>query len=1315
MKKSHFKRNNCLLLILLLPTICLPGQGGAGDHFVRLSQAKVTEIYQHLTKDQTDLPVIITMPVANGKEIRFRASKNEVIPGPLQATYPSISSYNLVGVDRPELIGKMMVTPDKILGNIISPNGWLTLSSVQAVPTDTLRPVSSQLAESDLEGQPLACGLDELKPLRFKQEIAKLRSRESWTARGDVLKNFRMAIAVTGEFYQANGNNDSDVLLAITYSLNAINLIFENDLSITFVLASDPILFNDPQMDPFIPDNEGGGFRADQARHVIDSLFAANAYDFGHVLHTNSPGDGWSGGGEAYVGVVCNSFSDGTGRYKGGGWSGAPNNVFNGWIQLFAHEVGHMYGARHTFNGIGGSCNSNNIGTSSAIEIGSGTTIMSYNGLCQLDNNIPGRGVADNYFHYFSLHEMYHYTEIDPVGSSCGTSVATNNAVPQVDANPNQDRLYIPVSTPFELEGVAIDNDSENLSYNWEQIDEDGAGVTPTQGFIGNTAANSTLAPLFRSFPPDDNPRRLFPGLENILQGNNTGQPFEALPAVSRSIDFSFTVRDNQSGVNAEQITVFVEDNGGAFEITAPNSPLSLNHDGTNTFQVLWNVAGTTGGNIKCELVDIYFSANGGASFPYLLAEGVPNDGAETITVPNIATANGRIKVKGKGNIFFDINNADLSITSDCMVESVTFSPDTDLLEERGAPALNLTLSPDYGSPVAGYAGVVENSDPISNLAILTDGNCQAYTNNTYNDIYPFEVDQIGTYTFQSVSNEGEGINIYETSFNPDDPCANLIATNYYVTDGFLFTNSEVSIALDRGKSYVLVVNGVFSLPITYQIDYQGPGVLYDQNPPPGPGFSNSYIISDASTGRIIRFEDDPDLSDPNQFSAGYYQIQGLTFDNQSVSTQSLNANFTGLTLEELNRAILFDGLCIALSDNTKSVTILFPNAAIALVKTGVFNDENRDGMAQVGESIGYTFAVSNLGNVPLTGIEISDPKVNVMGGPLNSLAPGEQNLSSFSASYSLLQADIDAGSVSNQAMAMGLDPNSNQITDLSDDTSPQENDPTLILLSNCIQIETFLYLEGSTITSGSDDYRLPMRTTLNDLGLLPGQVYSNLLGGDSYTESGQPYGQAPWNYFGTEGDQYDSGGDANFSKAGYPSTVVDWVLVSLRSDPEGSTGPICQAAALLHQDGRVEFIPGFACCQINPTETYYLVIEHRNHLITMSPDPLPIVNDTLRFDFRTSQGYINDPFDLNAFAGQREMLLNGQSVYMLFGANGDQTSSNSSDTDINLGDLIYWERENGEFGHYKIGDFNLNGDINFNDRILFDFNNSKFTSVPRN
>jgi hypothetical protein len=271
-----------------------------------------------------------------------------------------------------------------------------------------------------------------------------------------------------------------------------------------------------------------------------------------------------------------------------------------------------------------------------------------------------------------------------------------------------------------------------------------------------------------------------------------------------------------------------------------------------------------------------------------------------------------------------------------------------------------------------------------------------------------------------------------------------------------------------------------------------------------------------------------------------------------------------------------------------------------------------------------------------------------------------------------------------------------------------------------CVTVNTWVYLEGAaTNPNGQAVYSLPMRTTLNNLHVLPGQTLVDPFFGNKYTPAGQPYSGAPWNYPGTEGDAFDSGGDPLMGNAGYPSTVVDWVLVSLRTDSTGVGGPICQAAALLHQGGYVEFVEPFQCCGIPLDTSYFVVIEHRNHLIVMSPDPVPVVpgidSSTVTYDFRTQESYVDDPFMIGIFAGQKELLPQLPGKFAMLAGNGNQSNTTNSDTDINFDDRSFWEGENGEIGEYRVGDYNMNSDTNFNDRVTWERNNGKFTSVPRN
>jgi CshA-type fibril repeat protein len=293
----------------------------------------------------------------------------------------------------------------------------------------------------------------------------------------------------------------------------------------------------------------------------------------------------------------------------------------------------------------------------------------------------------------------------------------------------------------------------------------------------------------------------------------------------------------------------------------------------------------------------------------------------------------------------------------------------------------------------------------------------------------------------------------------------------------------------------------------------------------------------------------------------------------------------------------------------------------------------------------------------------------------------------------------------------------------VNDDEGNPSN-PALVTVEYtlCVEIEAWVYLEGSAIApNGSSNYSIPMRSELNDKKLLPGQFSSSPLG-SYYSPPGQPYSAAPWNYMGTEGLSYDSDEMAGNAAAGYDSDVVDWVLVSLRDkvvDPFNLSGdykpddtPICTAAALLHADGSIEFIDEFTCCELNVAETYYLVIEHRNHLLVSSHEPVSIVNGVLSYDFRSQQSYIQIAFGSPNGSGQLEI---NPGEFVMHAGNGDQAPDPTADTFIGFGDEAYLKSEYGQVLRYLNGDYNMNGSPNSLDRILWGFNNGKSSAVPRN
>jgi len=213
-------------------------------------------------------------------------------------------------------------------------------------------------------------------------------------------------------------------------------------------------------------------------------------------------------------------------------------------------------------------------------------------------------------------------------------------------------------------------------------------------------------------------------------------------------------------------------------------------------------------------------------------------------------------------------------------------------------------------------------------------------------------------------------------------------------------------------------------------------------------------------------------------------------------------------------------------------------------------------------------------------------------------------------------------------------------------------------------------------IEGASDNTTGVMRNSLQQLGLLP---------------SGQPYNAPPWNYSGNEG--------GGWQQSDYPAGAIDWVLLTLRTtdQPSSEAG---RGAGLLMQDGTIQN----ASVELYgaPVAAYYIVVEHRNHLPVMTPSAIPLVNNSLTYDFRMADGYAQGGFGQKQFGNQ----------WMLYGGNIDQSSSIGYE--VTGADLILWQAENGNFSTYLGEDTNMDGDVNGMDRILISVNNGISSAVKK-
>lgn len=554
---------------------------------------------------QTGDSTILTVPLPDGDTLHFILTYDSILSPEMETLYPELKTFKGYSTENPAYSGRFDYTPNGFHGMFSYGDEKIYVEPSANKPGY----YTSYIHHS-------SHGFDD-QILHVGQKLNA--KAEKTSANGNTeLRTYRLIVSTSGEYSQYHGGTKDLTRAEIVTAINRVNEVYETDLAVRLNLVNFNI-YTDPDTDPFTNVNATADIELNHTDLI--GKFDSNEFDVGHLFTTGA-------GGLAGLGVVCND------SHKGRGVTGTEEPETDAYyIDFVAHELGHQFGANHTFNGTQWSCSGENRNDATAFEPGSGSTIMAYAGICG-DDDLQRH--SDAYFHAASIAEINGY--LDYV--SCGSTEELTNKPPVVKAGND---YTVPASTPLMLSGSATDpNESDTLSYAWEQGDS---------GF-GNSALATDLGngPLFRSWTPTAEATRYMPRLQDIISGNLAKG--ETYATTNRDVNFRLTVRDGNGGVAHDDMVVTVDADTGPFEVLSPSAKQNV----SETTLVEWNTAGTNTAPVSCSQVDILLSVDNGNSFSETLLSAVNNNGSQPVDLSGYTLDTAYLMVKCSDNIFFALS-----------------------------------------------------------------------------------------------------------------------------------------------------------------------------------------------------------------------------------------------------------------------------------------------------------------------------------------------------------------------------------------------------------------------------------------------------------------------------------------------------------------------------------------------------------------------------------------------------------------------------------------------------------------------------------
>ena len=448
------------------------------------------------------------------------------------------------------------------------------------------------------------CGNQDKEPHKhsaFARPVLAAEEAQPKIANTQVLRVYRLAMHIPYSTF-SRYYFDSKIEKVKTFWADTeafLNEMYLRDLGVRFEVVNDErLIIKDATKETFAS-TRNASYVKDNSTIVINSLIGENSYDVGiSLVYTSS---------QKEAGIRGLAYLEGV--YQ-------PNTKADAVAvltkEVIAHEIGHLFGGRHTFSSHKGSTAYD----SEKTEQGSGTSVMSY-------------GSPRDFFSLSSIERIRKRLTQVPAKAQDKT-FATQ--APRIDRSKLKNHYTIPKGTFFQFYIPATDPDSSVLLYAVNQHDVRNADETPiTQYAIykptttnpvtikteyhensGNVVANSGLA-------------HQTTGTFTFWLGVSDAQPQQAADYIV------------QYDLAETKVTV---KEGTPFEITT--TPKNK-YKGGEKISLQWKVDAAIFAGTKARVL---LSDDLGKTFKHVVLAETANDGAEEVTLPNINTSKAVLKVE---------------------------------------------------------------------------------------------------------------------------------------------------------------------------------------------------------------------------------------------------------------------------------------------------------------------------------------------------------------------------------------------------------------------------------------------------------------------------------------------------------------------------------------------------------------------------------------------------------------------------------------------------------------------------------------------